>query len=85
MERILIRKCGGTMSGRTILGIALVVIGLFALAYQGFTYTTQKKIVDIGPIQATKEEHHTVSLPPILGALALISGVIVVAADRRGN
>jgi len=73
------------MSGRTILGIALVVIGLFALAYQGFTYTTQKKIVDIGPIQATKEEHHTVSLPPILGALALISGVIVVAADRRGN
>jgi hypothetical protein len=73
------------MSGRTILGIALVVIGLFALAYQGFTYTTQKKVVDIGPIQATKEEHHTVPLPPILGALALISGVIVVAADRRGN
>ena len=73
------------MSGRTILGIALVVIGLFALACQGFTYTTQKKVVDIGPIQATKEEHHTVPLPPILGALALISGVIVVAADRRGN
>lgn len=73
------------MSGRTILGIALIVIGLFALAYQGFTYTTQKKVVDIGPIQATKEEHHTVPLPPILGALTLISGVIVVAADRRGN
>jgi len=73
------------MSGRTILGIALIVIGLFALAYQGFTYTTQKKVIDIGPIQATKEEHHTVPLPPILGALALISGVVVVAAGRRGN
>ncbi|MGC1485010.1 MAG: hypothetical protein WA789_14540 [Candidatus Acidiferrum sp.] len=73
------------MSGRTILGIALVAIGLFALAYQGLTYTTQKKIVDIGPIQATKEEHHTVSLPPILGALALIGGIVVIVADRRGS
>jgi drug/metabolite transporter (DMT)-like permease len=85
MEQILIRKCGGTMNGRTILGIALIVIGLFALAYQGFTYTTQKKVVDIGPIQATKEEHHTVPLPPILGALALIAGVFVVVGGRRGN
>jgi uncharacterized membrane protein HdeD (DUF308 family) len=85
MEQILIRKCGGTMSGRTILGIALIVIGIFALAYQGFTYTTQKKVVDIGPIQATKEEHHTILLPPILGALALISGVVVVVAGRREN
>jgi uncharacterized membrane protein HdeD (DUF308 family) len=73
------------MNGRTILGIALVVIGLFALAYQGFSYTTQKKVVDIGPIQATKEEHHTIPLPPILGALALLSGIVVVVSDRRGN
>lgn len=73
------------MSGRTILGIALVVIGLFALAYQGLGYTTRKKVVDIGPIQATKEEHHTVPLPPILGALALLSGVVVVVSDRRGD
>jgi len=73
------------MGGRTILGIALIVIGLFALAYQGFSYTTQKKVVDIGPIKATKEEHHTIPLPPILGALALISGVVVVVAGRREN
>jgi drug/metabolite transporter (DMT)-like permease len=85
MDQILIRERGGTMNGRTILGIALIVIGLFALAYQGFTYTTQKKVLDIGPIQATKEEHHTIPLPPILGALALISGVFVVAGGRRGN
>lgn len=73
------------MGGRTILGIALIAIGLLALAYQGFSYTTQKKVVDIGPIQATKEEHHTIPLPPILGALALLSGVVVVVADKRGN
>jgi uncharacterized membrane protein HdeD (DUF308 family) len=73
------------MGGRTILGIVLVVIGLFALAYQGLTYTTHKKVLDIGPIQATKEEHHTILLPPILGALALVSGIVVVVSDRRGN
>ena len=73
------------MSGRTILGIALVVIGLFALAYQGLTYTTQKKVVDIGPIQATKEEHHNIPLPPILGVLSLVGGVAVLVLDRRSN
>jgi uncharacterized membrane protein HdeD (DUF308 family) len=73
------------MSGRTILGITLIVLGLFALAYQGLTYTTQKKVVDIGPIQATKEERHTVPLSPILGALVLVGGIVVVISDRRGN
>jgi hypothetical protein len=65
------------------LGIILLVVGVLALAYQGFTYTTQKKVLDVGPIQATKEEHHTVPIPPILGALALIGGVVVLIADRR--
>jgi uncharacterized membrane protein HdeD (DUF308 family) len=73
------------MNGKTLLGIALVILGIVALAYQGVTYTTQKKVVDIGPIQATKEEHHTIPLPPILGALALVGGIIVIASDRRGN
>ena len=73
------------MGGKTILGIALVILGLVALAYQGLTYTTQKKVIDIGPIQATKEEHHTIPLPPILGALALVAGVVVIVSDRRGN
>ena len=73
------------MSGRTILGTALVVIGLFALAYQGLTYTTQKKVVDIGPIQATKEVHHTIPLSPLLGALALVGGIVVVVSDRRAS
>jgi hypothetical protein len=80
-----ISECGGIMGGRTTLGIALVVIGLFALAYQGLTYTTRKKVLDIGPIQATKEEHHTIPLPPILGALALVGGIVVVVSGRRGN
>ena len=66
------------------LGFILVVLGALALVYQGFTYTTQKKVLDLGPIQATKQEHHTVPLPPILGALALIGGVVILVSDRKG-
>jgi drug/metabolite transporter (DMT)-like permease len=65
------------------LGIVLLVVGALALAYQGFTYTTQKKILDVGPVKATREEHHTVPIPPIVGALALIGGVVVLISDRR--
>jgi drug/metabolite transporter (DMT)-like permease len=65
------------------LGLILVVLGVLALVYQGFTYTTQKKVLDVGPIQATKQERHTVPLPPILGALALIGGVIILVSDRK--
>jgi hypothetical protein len=66
-------------------GIMLLIIGVLSMAYQGFTYTTQKKVVDIGPIQATKQEHHTVPRPPILGAWALIAGVVVLVSDRRSS
>ena len=48
------------------LGLILIVLGVIALMYQGFTYTTHKKVLDVGPIQATKEEHHSVPLPPVL-------------------
>ena len=73
------------MSGKSILGMALVILGIIALAYQGITYTTRKKVLDIGPILATKEEHHRIPLPPILGVLSLIGGVAVLALDRRGS
>jgi len=70
------------MSGRMLLGVVLIALGVIALVYQGFTYTTQKKVLDIGPIQATKEEHHSIPVPPIVGVIALISGVAVLATGR---
>ena len=70
-------KCGTTM-----IGLALVVLGILALVYQGIGYTTQKKVVDIGPIQATKQEHKTIPLPPILGAIALVGGIVLIARDK---
>jgi hypothetical protein len=65
------------------LGIILIVLGLFGLAWGGFTYTTMEKVVDIGPIHATREKTHNVPLPPIAGAVALIGGVILLVAGKR--
>ena len=65
------------------MGIVLIVLGLFCLAWGGFTYTTREKIVDIGPIHATRDRTHTLPLPPIAGAVALIGGVMLLVAGRK--
>lgn len=71
------------MKPATILGAVLIVLGLAALAYQGITYTTREKVIDIGPIEATAENRETIPLPPVLGALALIGGIALMIADSR--
>jgi hypothetical protein len=72
------------MKPLSIAGIALIVLGLAALAYQGFTYTTREKVIDIGPIQATAERQKTVPLPPIVGIVAVVAGVgLLVAGSRK--
>jgi len=60
-------------------GILLIVLGGLALAYQGFTYTHQEKVLDVGPIHATREDHERVSIPPVLGGLALVGGIALIA------
>jgi hypothetical protein len=72
------------MKTATLLGVLLIVFGIGALAYQGFSYKSEEKILDIGPIEATAETTKTVPLPPIVGGLALIGGVVIVAAGARG-
>jgi uncharacterized membrane protein HdeD (DUF308 family) len=73
------------MKSASVAGILLIVLGVIALAYQGISYTTQKKVLDIGPIQATKEEHKTIPLPPIIGAVALIGGVVLLFAGGKNS
>ena len=65
------------------LGIILIALGLFGLAWGGFTYTTREKVVDIGPIHATRDQTHTVLLPPLAGAVALIGGIVLLVARRK--
>ena len=65
------------MKGKPVIAIILIVIGVVALAYQGITYTTREKAVDIGPIEITAEKEHTIPLPPILGVIALVGGIVL--------
>jgi hypothetical protein len=65
------------------LAIVLIVLGVLALAYGGITYTHQKKVVDLGPIQASKKETSTVPLPPILGVVAVLGGGILLVSGKK--
>jgi len=66
-----------------VVGLILIVLGIISFAYQGINYTTHKKIVDIGPIQASTTEHKTIPLPPVLGGLALVGGIVLLMAGRK--
>ena len=59
------------------IGILLIVVGALVLAYQGIDYTREKKVLDVGSVHLTAETHERLSLPPILGGLVLIGGVVV--------
>ena len=67
------------------LGILLLVAGVLIFAYQGIDYTRQKKVVDVGPVHVTKETHDWIPLPPILGGLAVIGGVVLLVVGASGK
>jgi hypothetical protein len=70
-------------SGVLVVAIVLIAIGVVSLAYQGITYTTREKVLEVGPITATQDKEHTLPLPPILGGLALAGGVVLLVAGAR--
>jgi uncharacterized membrane protein len=67
----------------TLVGIALIVLGLVAFAYQGITYTSREKVIDIGPIHATADTEKTIALSPLLGGLALVGGIVLVVVGAK--
>ena len=71
------------MGRAMLIGIALIALGLIALAYQGITYTTSEKVVDLGPLKITAQKEKTNPLPPVLGGLALAGGIVLVLAATR--
>jgi hypothetical protein len=66
-----------------LLGIVLIALGLIALVYQGITYTTREKVVELGPLKITADREKTLPLSPILGGLALAGGIVLVVASAR--
>ena len=66
-----------------IVGIILIAIGVIALAYGGFSYTTREKVIDAGPLQVSADRQKTIPLPPILGGICLVGGIILVLAGNK--
>jgi len=71
------------MKPASLLCVLLVVFGLLALVYQGFTYTKRETVVDIGPVHATADRKKTVPLPQLVGGLARVGGVVLLVAGAR--
>jgi hypothetical protein len=71
------------MKTSTLFAIVLIAIGVIAFAYQGITYTTREKVVDLGPVHVTAERTKTLPLPPIIGVIAAVSGIVFLVVGRR--
>ena len=72
-------------STTTMIGIILILVGIVAFAYQGFTYTKHEKVAQIGDVQVTADTQKTVYFPPILGGAALVAGIVLVVVGRKNS
>ena len=68
-----------------LIGIVLIALGVVALAYQGISYTSREKIIDIGPIHATADTKKTIPLSPVLGGVALAGGIVLVIVGAKNK
>lgn len=73
------------MKTTTILALVLIVLGIAAFSYQAITYTSKEKVVDIGSLTLTAEKTRTIPLPPIVGAIALVSGIVLLVMRKSPN
>jgi uncharacterized membrane protein YidH (DUF202 family) len=68
-----------------VFGVLLILAGILALIYGGFTYNQNRKVVDVGPVEARTNEREAVRIPPIASGAAVLAGIVMVLADRRTN
>ena len=72
------------MNARRIVGLALIVIGIVTLAWGGVFWTDRDTLVDAGPLEISSEEREGFALPPVVGIIALVGGIVLmVVPDRR--
>ena len=72
-----------SIHGMKIAAVVLIVLGVISLAYGGISYTREKKVVDLGPLQASTKTRETIPLPPVLGAAAIAGGIVLLVVSSR--
>jgi drug/metabolite transporter (DMT)-like permease len=71
------------MRPAVVVGILLIIIGVAGLAFGGFSFTRKEKVLDVGPIEASADKKESLPVPPVLGALAIVGGVVLLASSAR--
>ena len=73
------------MKSSTVIGLILIVVGVASFAYQGISYTTRENVVDVGPIHMTADKTKTIPLTPVVGAIAIVGGIVLlVMGNKKG-
>jgi hypothetical protein len=73
------------MKAATVIGILLVLLGIVGFAVGGVSFTHEKKVVDMGPVQLSHKVTNTIPISPILSAISLVAGVGLVVAGARSK
>lgn len=73
------------MKTATVVGILLIILAVISFVYQGITYTTHKKVLDLGPVQASTTQHKTIPLSPVFGGILLVGGIVLVIVGGRNK
>ena len=71
------------MKAAIIVGILLIVVGVISLIFGGITYTSKKKVLDIGPVQASTQQQKRIAMPPALGGISLVGGIVLVTLGSK--
>jgi len=69
----------------TVIAILLIILGILAFAYQGINYTSREKVIDLGPVEITTEKTNTFPLPPVVGGIALVGGIVLLLVGNKKN
>jgi len=71
------------MKPTLIIGIILAILGVVALTYGGFSYTKQETPIAIGNFKVKTEQEKSVPIPPVVGIVAIVGGVVLIAVGAK--
>ena len=71
------------MTGMRLAGLVLIVVGIVALLWGGVFWTDRDTVIDAGPLKVTTEDREGFPLPPIVGAIALVGGIVLLVVPAR--
>lgn len=66
-----------------VTGVILIVIGILMFVFNNVSFTQEKKVIDIGPLQVNRQEHKTIGWPVYAGGIAVLAGIALIALDRK--